>query len=108
MDVEVQYVEGCPNWLEARVALREALVRAGCAAQEIRSVQVRDAEHAHALGFLGSPSIVVDGRDLFADAGPDAAATEGRFACRLYVTPAGRAGAPTVEQVVDALAVRAR
>ena len=48
----------------------------------------------------GSPSIQVDGVDLFA--APDAAVG---LACRVYPTPDGPAGAPTVEQLRAALAV---
>ncbi|WP_258068755.1 hypothetical protein [Rathayibacter sp. AY1C1] len=41
---------------------------------------------------------MVDGADLF----PDSNATIG-LACRIYVTPDGLAGAPTMEQLRSAL-----
>ena len=56
-------------------------------------------EQAEAAGFRGSPTVLVNGRDPFAD--PDAPAG---LSCRVYPTEAGLAGAPTVEQLLEALA----
>jgi hypothetical protein len=50
------------------------------------------------LSFHGSPTIIVDGHDPFPTAGQPG------LACRIYQTPAGPAGAPTVEQLRSALA----
>ncbi len=54
---------------------------------------VTSAEQADAVGFRGSPTILVDGADPFAD--PDAPTG---LACRIYRTAAGVEPAPTVEQ----------
>ena len=48
--------------------------------------------------FAGSPTIEVDGTDLF----PSDGATND-LACRVYRTPTGLAGLPTQEQIVEAL-----
>jgi len=48
--------------------------------------------------FAGSPTIYADGIDLF-PTGDDG----GALACRIYRTPAGLTGSPTVEQLVDAI-----
>jgi hypothetical protein len=53
-------------------------------------------------GFRGSPTLLVDGRDLF----DDPTTTVG-LSCRLYATPDGLAGTPALDQVIDALALRA-
>jgi len=55
-------------------------------------------EDAERVGFHGSPSILVDGVDVFA--GPNAAVG---LSCRVYRTPDGPAGAPTMEQLRAAL-----
>ncbi|MES2094961.1 MAG: thioredoxin family protein [Actinomycetota bacterium] len=55
-------------------------------------------EDAAAVPFAGSPTILIDGEDLFPSAGRTA-----DLACRLYFTPTGLAGLPTVEQIKDAL-----
>ncbi len=59
---------------------------------------VESPEQAEAIGFRGSPSILVNGADLF----PDPAAPVG-LACRIYATPDGLAGSPTSDQLRSAL-----
>ncbi len=56
--------------------------------------QVDTIEEAERVGFRGSPSILIDGVDVFAE--PDAGVG---LACRVYVTPDGPAGAPTLDQL---------
>jgi len=60
--------------------------------------RVETAEDAERLRFIGSPTILLDGRDPFARA----EATFG-LTCRVYETPYGLAGSPTPEQVRAAL-----
>lgn len=98
MDVTVLSVDGCPNRQPAEEHLRAALARAGRDDVAITRRQVASMEEARQLAFLGSPTILVDGRDPFAD--PDAPAG---LACRVYATPEGLSGAPTVEQLVEVL-----
>jgi hypothetical protein len=60
--------------------------------------RVETAEEAERLRFIGSPTILVDGRDPFAGA-------EAAFGltCRVYQTPEGLAGSPTPDQLRGAL-----
>jgi len=60
--------------------------------------RVETDEVAERLQFVGSPTVLIDGRDPFAGA-------EGTFglACRVYQTPDGLAGSPTLEQLREAL-----
>ncbi|MGV8968390.1 MAG: thioredoxin family protein [Cellulomonas sp.] len=60
---------------------------------------VETLEEAERVGFHGSPSVLLDGVDPFADAGAPVG-----LACRIYQTPAGPAGAPTLEQLRAAVA----
>ncbi|PVU84310.1 thioredoxin family protein (plasmid) [Cellulomonas sp. WB94] len=101
MKVELQYFDGCPSWHEAEERLREALDAAGRVDVVVERVLVSTPEQAAELSFHGSPSVLVDGVDPFA--APDAPVG---LACRLYRTPSGLAGAPTVEQLADVLAAR--
>jgi hypothetical protein len=100
MRITVQYFDGCPNRevLDRRIA--EALD--GRADAEVTHQRVETAEDAARLGFLGSPTILIDGVDPFA--GDDAPVG---LACRVYRTPDGLAGSPTVEQLREALLGRA-
>jgi hypothetical protein len=60
--------------------------------------RVETAEDAERLRFIGSPTILVDGRDPFAGA-------EAAFGltCRVFQTPKGLAGSPTPDQLRAAL-----
>jgi hypothetical protein len=55
-------------------------------------------EEAKAIGFPGSPTILIDGRDPF---GGESAPVG--FACRLYQTPTGLEGAPSVDELFAVL-----
>ncbi|MFF9346352.1 hypothetical protein [Streptomyces sp. NPDC014734] len=98
MDIELLYFADCPNWHLAHDRLREALTAAGHLDPEIGLRAVETDEEAQALRFPGSPTIRVNGQDPF----PSAAPTYG-LTCRVYATPDGLAGAPTVDQLVRAL-----
>jgi hypothetical protein len=98
MRVTVLYFDGCPNWRAADARLREAIGQVGRSDIAVTHRQVLSPEDAETLPFRGSPTILVDGRDPFAD--PQAPVG---LSCRVYTTDAGLAGAPTVEQLVEAL-----
>lgn len=99
-DVEVRllYFDGCPHWSVAEERLRLALASMGSGGQAIERVLVETPEDAERLGFIGSPTVVVNGRDPFAKGGEQSA-----LACRVYSTPQGPAGSPTIEQLVEVL-----
>ncbi len=94
MGITVLHVEGCPNIGLVRERLTEALDRLGLSATVVERVVV-DADEAAASGFRGSPTLLVDGRDPFPTTAPAG------LACRLYPTPNGPQGAPTVEALVE-------
>ena len=96
MDVRLLYFDDCPNWKVADERL--ATVARGLPAVTITHHLVDTPEEAERVGFRGSPSILVDGVDVFA--GADAPVG---LSCRVYQTPDGPAGSPTVEQLRAAL-----
>jgi hypothetical protein len=97
VEVRLRYFEGCPHWHTMHDRLREAL-RAECLANIDPILErVTTPEDAERLRFVGSPTVLVDGHDPFADGG-----TFG-LSCRVYPTLDGLAGAPTVEQLREAL-----
>ncbi len=97
MDVTLLYFEDCPNWLAANNHLDELL--AEHPDMSITRHIVDTPEEAERTRFRGSPSILVDGVDPFAD--PDDPVG---LSCRVYQTPDGPAGSPTLDQLRDALA----
>lgn len=99
-DVRLIYFEDCPNWRVADVRLKEALVSVGADPDAVIYERVTSVAQAEALGFRGSPTILIDGIDPFS--GPDAPAG---LTCRIYRTAMGVVQpAPTVEQLRAALA----
>lgn len=94
MKIELLIVDGCPSWQEALSNLRAVLGDS----QPIDLICIETPEQARAKQFAGSPSIHIDGRDLFPVAGEAHA-----LACRVYHTPDGLRGAPTVSMIRAAL-----
>jgi hypothetical protein len=97
-DVTLVYLDGCPNWRLAEERLRAALRAAGETDTPVARLAVRSPEEASRIGFRGSPTVIVDGRDLFAEGGPLVG-----LACRVYETPEGPQGSPTVAQLLEAI-----
>lgn len=80
MRVEVLYVLDCPHHPTAIKQLRAVLLAEGIAS-EIIEVLVKDAMTAEELGFRGSPTIRINGRDI---AGESHSTQSGALACRVY------------------------
>jgi hypothetical protein len=93
--VELLWFAGCPNWQETDGRLRQALALA-CVDADGSLVEVGTPEDAERLRLRGSPKVLVDGRDFFADKTDPVG-----LSCRVLRTPDGLRGAPTVDQLVD-------
>jgi hypothetical protein len=96
LPIEFLYWDGCPSHPEARARLDAALERAGVEA-EIHVREVTSEREAAELGFYGSPTIRVAGRDVE----PVAPGTEPSLGCRIYTAPGGRVGPVPSHQVLD-------
>ncbi|WP_434619787.1 thioredoxin family protein [Arthrobacter sp. A5] len=95
MEITLQYFDGCPNWKVAEAGL---MTLAAQRPDVVLTRQVVDTvEEAERVGFHGSPTILINGADMFA-----AGATVG-LACRRYMTPEGAAGSPSIEQLRSAI-----
>ena len=97
MDLRLLYYDGCPNWQETDDRLREAIAVA-CVAVTPQYVKVETTDDAERLSFRGSPTVLVDGMDPFADASAPVG-----LSCRVFQTPDGLRGAPTVKQLLSVL-----
>lgn len=94
--VDLVYAPDCPNVSLARTNLLLAFARAGVRPKWTEH-RIGDPEApAHTRGY-GSPTILVDGRDI---AGLLAASED---CCRVYEGTAGRVHAPPAEQIAAAL-----
>ncbi len=63
MEVEVFYFEDCPNHLPTLERIKEVLQEEGYDAK-LREVLVPDVQTAQYIGFLGSPTVRIDGIDI--------------------------------------------
>jgi hypothetical protein len=96
--IQVVYFEGCPSWQSALSRLHAALEATGRSSASVELVPVRSGEEAAATRFAGSPTVLVDGQDLFPGAAPVTTLT-----CRVYPGPQGLSGAPTSQALIAAL-----
>jgi hypothetical protein len=97
VQVTVQYFDSCPNWELADERVRSAMSQLGVPDTELVHELVDTPEKAEAIGFHGSPTILVNGRDPFASPTDPVG-----LSCRLFATPDGLAGSPTVDQLMRA------
>lgn len=99
--IEILHIADCPNWEETRERARLAVLKTKHPGTIIETTLIDSPHKAATLHFAGSPTILVDGTDLF----PSEGATQD-LACRIYFTPNGLAGGPTQEQLEKALITR--
>ncbi len=78
MRVSFLYYEDCPSHDLALERLREVMAEEGISS-EVEIVKVETEEQARRLGFVGSPTIRIDGRDIDPPTDPRFALT-----CRVY------------------------
>jgi hypothetical protein len=85
MSITFFYFEDCPSHDAALERLRQVMAEVGVDA-EIEIVQVETDEQAQRLRFAGSPTILINGRDI------DPPATDAYYglSCRAYQLEDGR------------------
>lgn len=98
MNIEVLHIANCPSWVAAGDRIREALDATGFEGTTIRYRLLESGENAAQVPFAGSPTILLDGEDMFPGGGRTS-----DLACRVYQTPAGLAGSPTTAQLIGAI-----
>lgn len=95
MKVEVLYFQDCPNHRPAIERLIDILREEGVSA-DVAELEVPDAAAAQALGFLGSPTIRINGVDI----DPAARSAIGfGLMCRTYTEAGVRTGLPSRELI---------
>ena len=99
MKIDLLYFEGCPSWQDGLENLKVALIRENIQA-EINLVRVDTDSGAARLQFLGSPSFRVNGEELWQEQ-----REQYNLSCRVYSTPGGMKGAPTVEMLQEKLSI---
>jgi len=97
MRIELFHIDDCPSWQSGLQNLETALREEGLE-EPVELVKVTDDASADQLKFLGSPSFHIDGKDLWPEERQSHA-----LSCRLYRTPQGLKGFPTVAMLRDVL-----
>jgi hypothetical protein len=97
MKIQFLYFEDCPNSTPAYENLSLALQELKWT-PEIERVVIEDDLYAEHYTFQGSPSIKLNGVDLWEET-----LSEYHMGYRVYQTPTGLAGSPTVEMLVERL-----
>jgi len=96
MKITLQYFNGCPNWETA--ASRLSTIESERGDFTVVRQLIETQADAEALDFRGSPTLLLDGVPLFP--APDAPPG---LACRVYLTPDGLAGSPSLDQLRAAI-----
>jgi hypothetical protein len=94
-DVTLLYFDGCPSWQIADHRLQALAEEFGF---QVTRQRVDTPETAEQWSFRGSPTILIDGVDVFATGDEPVG-----LSCRIYQTPDGPAGAPTEQQLRSVL-----
>jgi hypothetical protein len=93
MTIYLLYFDGCPSWKKALTNLHYALMEEQLD-YPINPIRIETDQEAAAIKFLGSPSFQIDGKDFW----PENRSTYS-MSCRVYKTPGGLKGWPTVEML---------
>ena len=96
MKIEVLYIDGCPHFPATVDAVKKALGQFGLTFPVIETM-VRDQETAVKTGFLGSPTVRIDGLDIEPSA---RRRTAFGMMCRTYE---GSGGVPTEDLIRSAM-----
>lgn len=98
MDVEVLVVADCPNEDAAVRLLQRALDDVGLNSVPVRTRTISSEQDAAELGFIGSPTVHIDGTDPF-----DVQGIAPGLACRTYIEHGARSGLPDLTELRQAL-----
>jgi hypothetical protein len=99
MTIELLWWEGCPSHPQTLADLERILREEGIGA-EVRRVEIESDEQARRERFPGSPTIRIDGEDIF----PPGEAEPWSLTCRVYRLRNGRVSpTPDPEDLRDAL-----
>jgi hypothetical protein len=99
MRVELLWWDGCPSYPETQADLRDVLASEGVEA-EIEMVEIESDDQARRERFPGSPTIRIDGEDVF----PPEEQEPFSLTCRIYRLRDGRPSpTPDREELREAI-----
>jgi len=95
--IEILYFSGCPSWKQTIEDLKFVLAAKGLK-PDIKLTRIVSDEDAKAQSFPGSPTIRVNGQDLFPIEQQNYS-----LKCRVYSTPKGLIGTPPRDVIKERL-----
>jgi hypothetical protein len=95
--IELLYCDGCPSWQTGLEKLRSA-IKLEQGDDPVELVKVEDNSDAARQKFLGSPSFRINGQELWPEERESYS-----LSCRIYTTPDGMKGWPSVEMLQEKL-----
>jgi hypothetical protein len=100
-DIQLLWWRGCPSWERALAMVREQMAGHELADERLEVIEIEDDADAERLGFPGSPTILVGGRDIQS---PNPEQATG-LTCRVYRRRDGRVSPlPDPADISDAFA----
>ena len=104
MKIEILYFDQCPNHGPTIERVKDVLCEEGQAA-DVVEVNVQDDATARSLGFLGSPTVRIDGLDI-----EPSTRTSKDFGlmCRTYIDGGNQVGIPPLDLIRTALRASAK
>lgn len=100
-DIQLLWWRGCPSWERARALVREQMAAHDLGDERLEVIEIEDDADAERLGFPGSPTILIEGRDIQP---PDPEQAIG-LTCRVYRHRDGRISPlPDPDDISDAFA----
>jgi len=97
VSVEILYFSGCPSWKQTLEDLKFVLAEKGLNS-DIKLTRIVSDDDAKAQKFSGSPTIRMNGRDLF-----PIDQSNYSLQCRVYSTVNGMLATPTREMLKEKL-----
>lgn len=97
MHIQLYYFDDCPSWKVGLENLKQALLLENISTT-VELVRITTNEEAQTARFLGSPSFVVNGKDLWPEE-----REQYYLSCRVYQTDQGVRGAPPVALLQEKL-----
>ena len=98
LEITIQYFDRYPNWKDTCLAVAEAAREIGLSNAVMGFQPVETDEEARRIAFRGSPTILIDGTDPFAELDVPAG-----LMCRVFSTDHGLAGRPSSTQLQSVL-----
>jgi hypothetical protein len=99
MNIILQYFDSCPGWKVVDERVKDIIEERGLHAS-LEYQRIETPQDAEKYQFVGSPTLLIDERDPFATGSMPVG-----LVCRTYMTDAGVAPSPSVQQLEKALGV---